>query len=245
VGRVFVVNVGVNASHRLVSPLYDDGSFTFVTILEERSLQGASLVRYGDVPRLRMTVPERYWAWPTHYDPEFESLTYGDNCGWAPRAAALRSARPGDALLFIARLVRIGSGEPVFGLVGLLEVESVRPNVRSCPPDARLRGNAHVRRALADPRYWDGFWLFAGTPRSGLFPRAALVGRAEAELLFRDKDGAPWQWRDGRSELQTIGSYTRSCRCVIDPALDPQRARLLWDWLAQQVAPQVPLGDEE
>ena len=242
---MFVVNVGVNASHRLVSPLYEDGSFAFVTIPEERLLDGPSMVRYGDVRRLREVVPERYWGSPTHYDPEFETLTYGDNCGWAPRAAALRSARSGDALVFIARLVRVGTGQPVFGLVGWLEVESVLADVRSCPSDVRFLANAHVRRAQADARYWDGFWLFGGSPRSGLFPRAALVGRAEAELLFRDKDGYPWRWRNGRSELQTIGSYTRSCRCAIDPVLEPQRARTFWAWLAEQVAPQVPLGDQK
>jgi hypothetical protein len=225
--------------------MQEDRSFTFVTIPEEASLAGPSLVRYGDVPRLRAVVPDRWWDRPTHYDPEFETLTYGDNCGWAPRAAALRGVRAGDALLFIARLVFVTTGQPVFGLIGLLEVDAIVPEVRAWPADARFAANAHVRRAQADGRYWDGFWLFGGSPRSRLFSRAALVRRAEAELLFRDSAGAPWLWRDGRSELQTIGSYTRSCRCAIDPAVEPERATLFWRWLAEQVAAEVPLGDQE
>src|SRR5487761_415392 len=108
-GRIFLANVGVNAAHRLRSLLRQDGSFTLVTIPEQRDLPGC--VRYGDVPALRAAVPGQYWPRTTHYDPEFDTLTYGDNCGWAPRAAALKSCRPGDWLFFIARLV--GPGGPV------------------------------------------------------------------------------------------------------------------------------------
>jgi len=223
-GRIFLANVGVNASHRLVSPLFADGSFALVSIPDP-----SSLVTYGDVPHLKAVVPERCWSRGTHYDPEFDTRTYGDNCGWAPRAAALKACRPGDLLFFIARL--IGSGGPVFALVGVLEVEEVLPE--ACEPiPQRFAANAHVRRARVDGEY--GFWVFAGSARSRLFERAAIVGRAEAELLFRDKSGQPWTWRDGRSELQTIGSYTRSCRCVIDPAVEPARAQAFWAWLGDR-----------
>ncbi len=244
-GRIFLANVGVNAAHRLVSPLREDGSFTLVTIPEDRQLPG--LVRYGDVPQLRAAVPERWWPVATHYDPEFDTCTYGDNCGWAPRAAALKACRPGDAIFFIARLV--GAAGPLFALAGALFVEDVLRDARAGLAGAaleRFAANAHVRRAQADPSWWDGFWVFAGGPGSGLFARAVAVGREEADLLFRDRSGAAWDWRAGRTELQTIGSYTRSCRCVIDPETDAGRAAEWWALLeARQVLGQVPLGDEE
>lgn len=233
--RIFLANIGVNAAHRLVSPLADDGSFTLVSIPEDdASLSGPGLVRYGDVPHLRATVPERFWSRVTHYDPEFETFTFGDNCGWAPRAAALRACRAGDWIFFIARLV--GSAGPVFALVGGLQVESILRDARG-PSDQlrRYAANAHVRRAQADARYWDGFWVFAGGPASGLFERALLIGRPEAELLLRDRTGEPWSWRSDRSVLQTIGSYTRSCRCVVDPSVDPERAALWWALLGDRV----------
>ncbi|MDE3078082.1 MAG: hypothetical protein KGJ86_21875 [Chloroflexota bacterium] len=236
-GRIFLANVGVNASHRLTSPLRADGAFTLVTIPEAPGLDGPQLVRYGDVKHLREVVPERYWGAATHHDPEFESLTYGDNCARAARAAALKGCRPGDWIVFLARLV--GEAGAVFALVGLLEVESILRDVRARPEPgamARYSRNAHIRRALADERFWDGFWVFAGTPRSRMFTRAVVVGRPEAELLFRDRDGAAWNWRPGRSDLQTIGSYTRTCRCIIDGATAAER----WCHFWQLVAPEVP-----
>lgn len=235
-GRIFLANVGVNAAHRLVSPLREDGGFTLVTIPEQDGLDGTGIVRYGDVPHLRALVPPTLWNRVTHYDPEFETFTYGDNCATAPRAAALKSCRRGDWIFFIARLV--GNAGPVFAVIGGLEVESILTDVRARPEEERLRryaANAHVRRAVADARYWDGFWVFAGSPVSGLFEHALVVGRAECELLFRNRSGGAWDWRAGRTELQTIGSYTRSCRCVIDPTSDPDRARNWWALLSDRV----------
>jgi Nucleotide modification associated domain 3 len=231
-GRIYLANVGVNAQHRFVSPLHDDGSFTLVTIPE--TIDGPGLVHYGDVSRLRKVVPERYWNRATHYDPEFETLTYGDNCGTAPRAAALKSCREGDWIFFIARLV--GAAGPVFGLVGGLQIEAILRDVRRAPSRQTMRrfgANAHIRRGCADPRYWDGFWVFGGGPGSCVFERVLVIGREEADLLFTDRSGGSWLWRDGRTDLQTIGSYTRSCRCVIDPEANPARAQEWWALLDQ------------
>jgi len=233
-GRIFLANVGVNAAHQLRSPLYEDGSFTLVSIPEDHDLPG--LVRYGDIPAMRAVVPEKYWPRATHYDPEFDTLTYGDNCGWAPRAAALKTCRPGDWIFFIARLV--GPAGPLFAVVGGLEVEAVLKDVRQRPNElelARFGANAHVRRGLVQAAYWDGFWVFAGGPGSRRFDRALVVGRQEAAVLFRNRSGEAWDWRANRTDLQTIGSYTRSCRCVIDPALDAARASAWWALLLDRV----------
>ena len=44
------------------------------------------------------------------------------------------------------------------------------------------------------------------------------VGREIATATFTSTSGWPWRWDGGRTPLQVIGSYTRSCRCVIDPS---------------------------
>ena len=44
-----------------------------------------------------------------------------------------------------------------------------------------------------------------------------------------------WIWKSNRTDLQTIGSYTRTCRCVIDPNRQSEQERLdiLWRWIVR------------
>lgn len=246
--RIFLANVGVNASHRFASPLFDDGSFEFITIPETPAdIQGENIVRYRDLrsvhdPKRDLTknIPARFWDMPTHNDPEFVTLTYGDNCGWSSRAAALKNILPGDFLFFIVRLDRWRNGSPTgefgFYLIGYLEVEKIFANVTERPDGAamnRIGRNAHVRRGLTEQKYWDGFWVFTGSKNSQCFEKAVPVTRELCEQVFTAADDTPWRWRGGRTDLQVIGSYTRSCRCVIDQAIPGQeeRANRFWEWV--------------
>jgi hypothetical protein len=246
--RIFLANVGVNASHRFASPLFDDGSFEFITIPETPAdIRGENIVRYRDLksfhdPNCDLTkyIPARLWDIPTHNDPEFETLTYGDNCGWSPRAAALKGMVPGDCLFFIVRLERWRSSSPTgefgFYLIGFLEIEEVFANVTERPDGAAMNcigRNAHVRRGLTNQKYLDGFWVFAGSQNSRRFKKAVPVTRDLCEQVFVAADGTPWRWEGGRTDLQVIGSYTRSCRCVINPAISGQgeRAGRFWEWI--------------
>ncbi|MDP6403223.1 MAG: hypothetical protein QF467_06715 [SAR202 cluster bacterium] len=254
-GRIFLANVGVNAGHRFVSPIFPDRTFEFIPIPEDRDLPGPHTVRYRDLRSfqypahdLKAFIPERLWDRPTHNDPEFDTFTYGDNCGTSPRAAALMQLGQGDVLLFLAHLVeweRPGpnvesrpkpDGKHGFYLVGLLDIEEVIRDVRSRPTAnvfRRVAANAHVRRGLSQPGLWDGFWVFCGSDRSRRFHRAVPVTRDFAARVFTSADGSPWRWDNGRTDLQVIGSYTRSCRCVIDPAQPGHevRAGALWEWV--------------
>ena len=249
VGRIFLANVGVNASHRISSPIFPDGSFEFIPIPEAPDLKGPEMVRYRDLrsynsPRrdLREFIPKRMWDRAAHNDPEFETFTYGDNCESNPRAASLKRIRPGDFLFFLARMTEWRDGRPGakrgFYLVGFLEIEKTLRDVRARPNEDDVRrfgANAHVRRGLADPGLWDRFWVFGGSGRSRRFDRAVPVTRELAVRVFESADGSPWRWDRGRTELQVIGSYTRSCRCVIGSAGpgDARRAEALWGWVAR------------
>ncbi|MDA1189397.1 MAG: hypothetical protein O2854_06955 [Chloroflexi bacterium] len=245
--RIYLINVGANATHPFCSPIFDDGRFEFLPIPETPDLRGKHAVRYGDLrsfyeptESLEQYLPQRWHSVATHSDPEFESFTYGDNCEVNARAASLKRVEHGDYLFFIASLCEWEKGAPThrhaFYLVGFLEVESVLANVRSRPDDAtmaRFGGNAHIRRGLTNAKHWDGFWIFGGSLNSRRFERAVPITRGIADRLFTSADGSPWRWDGGRTEMQVIGSYTRSCRCVLDPSRDghAERIRLLWDWV--------------
>jgi len=204
---VFIANVGVNASNTARSPLFDDGSFQLLPIPECRKWR-PPMLRLKDLPELAEHAPEALARIPVHLDPDFRSpvKTYGDNCRRAARAFALRKARPGDAILFLARL-HPRSASPAFYLVGELLVDSILPDVSSDPGPGWWDANAHVRRARATGE-WDSFWVFRGGAGSGLFPKARPFRREEVATLFSE----PWLWRENRTELQTIGSYTRTIR---------------------------------
>ena len=265
-GRVYLANVGANASHRFSSPLFEDGSFEFIPIPEDRELPDPHAVRYGDIRSfnepegdLRSYVPKRLWDTSAHNDPEFKTFTYGDNCETSPRAASLRQMEGGDLLLFIARLASVSrpcaapSCQPThpttygFYLIGFLEIEEVLRDVQRQPDAGDLRRfseNAHVRRGMSDDSLWDRFWIFGGSDRSRRFRRAVPVARAMADRVFTAADGSPWQWPPNRTELQVIGSYTRSCRCVVNPGLPghPARAEALWEWVREHEGPAAPIA---
>ena len=243
--KIWLANVGANAAHPFSSPRFEDGTFELLPIPESPPTAGPHSVRYADVPSfndpartLGRWVPERFRKTATHYDPEFSALTYGDNVERNARAAALRGVREGDVLFFIVRLADWAAGEFTgrfgFYLAGFLQVESILSGVWSKPSEAELDrygANAHVRRGLNRPSdHWDGFWVFGGSRKSRRLRRAVPVDRALAERIFRRADGGRWLWNPSRSELQTIGSYTRACRCVIDTSSvdGRERAALLW-----------------
>jgi hypothetical protein len=195
----FLANVGANAGHPVRSPLFADGSFRLHPIPESRPWAP---------PMLRL--PEVWGARAVHLDPDLEGdpPTYGDNCRRAGRAFSLRRAAAGDVICFLARL-QPTDGPAGFFLVGALHVAEVRADVASDPGPGWWDANAHVRRARAGAD-WDSFWLFRGGPGSGRLPRAVPFMRAECESVL----GPGLSWPTGRTELQTIGSYSRAIRRV-------------------------------
>ena len=202
----FLANVGVNAGHAARSPLFPDGSFELIPIPEPVRWR-RPMVRFADLDR---RVPAPWLQRAAHLDPDLDSPspTYGDNCRTAGRAYSLRRAEPGDLIAFVARL-RAPDGAAGFHIVGCLEVEELLADVTDDPGRGWWDDNAHVRRARAYGA-WNSFWVFRGGDASRLFDTAKPFGRTDAAELFGDT----WLWRNGRTELQTIGSYTRAVRRV-------------------------------
>jgi hypothetical protein len=220
--KAFIINVGANASHApLRSPIFDDGTFFFVPIPEADE----GLPRYRDVlPEALPYLPAAYRDERTHNDPEFATFTYGDYPVSTGRAGLLKQITPGDYLCFLARLVmwsRKDGGfmdRAAFYIVGYFEVGEVFQNVPLSPPESVLRAvanNAHVRRLRGPEDY--RLWIIKGTSNSRLLRRALPFDRKLADRVMRDTNGDRWSWDPLRTDLQVIGSYTRSCRMISDP----------------------------
>jgi len=247
-GRIFIVNVGVNVSdYPLQSPIFADGSFEFIPIREYRPFEGPYILTYRDLRSyywgerdLLRYIPERFHNTQVHDDPEFDTPSYGDSM--SPRAANLRQVKAEDFLFFLARLVRYRSdrfsGQAGFYFVGFIEAEEVLTNVSRRPAPEVIeawRRNAHIRRGLANPSGYDGFYAFRGTERSTRFWRAVRLDRNLAEKCLRSAAGQPWRWDPSKSDLQVIGSYTRAARCHMNPA-EPsgfERASDFWQAIIQ------------
>jgi hypothetical protein len=203
----FLANVGVNSSHAATSPVFEDGRFSLIPIPEPQPWR-PPMLRFADITS--QTLPARWMTRAAHLDPDLTASTptYGDNCRTAGRAFSLRRAHRGDLIAFIARLTRL-EGSARFHVVGCLEIEAVLPDVAEDPGAGWWDGNAHIRRARAHGT-WNSFWVFRGGPATHMLERAVPFGREESTQVFGDD----WLWRAGRTELQTIGSYTRAVRRI-------------------------------
>ena len=123
---MFPANVSLNSGcGRLFSPLFENGTFEFLSIPEgDRNLdQSLHAVRYRDLRShydrdqdLLRYAPQEMWDTPCHNDPGFRTFTYGDD-GAIGRASALAPFRRGDALLLMTRLER-GNGRRRAGQSG-------------------------------------------------------------------------------------------------------------------------------
>jgi len=206
----FVANVGANSSHAARSPMFDNGSFLLLPI-PERDEWAPPMLRLGDLADLAAHAPAAWLDRAIHLDPDLSATTptYGDNCRRAGRAFSLRRAAAGDLIVFLARL-HPAHARAEFHLVGCLSIEDALIDVTSDPGRGWWDSNAHFRRARATGR-WDSFWVFKGAAgKTRAFTTAHRFARREAEAVF----GAGWHWRASRTELQTIGSYTRAVRRI-------------------------------
>jgi hypothetical protein len=138
-----------NAPLRLKS-----GEFAYVTISENvnRQLRG-NLARYYDefvstAASFGEQLPRVLLGTPTHLDPDFQYLTYGDQGQRRERIVKLLKAE--DLLVFFAALRPVdGPSRPlVYAIIGLYVVDEIVSAVSI--PEFRWLENAHTRREPTD-----------------------------------------------------------------------------------------------
>jgi len=121
------------------------GEFAYVTITEVKQLR-PGLARFFDefvpaISKFQMQLPQALYGKPTHVDPDFSSLTYGDQ---GRRAKQIGQLGAGDLLAFFASLRDVRDQSLVYALVGLYiidEILSAQSIERKHWPE-----NAHTRR---------------------------------------------------------------------------------------------------
>lgn len=191
--NVVLLRVGVDSgSGGIQGPLFQDGSFELVPI-PDNSLVGART--YGNTNGLKGIPFSEYFPasrrpiirdQPMHFDPEFETYTYGDP---TPPKAGLRLLKPGDLLAFYAGL----SGwdyacAPALYLVGYFWVE--RAGIAAELPEddvfSRFGKNFHVMHDTLYRKQRSRLVLVKGGAGSRLLRRAHCIS-----ALSRNRVGQP------------------------------------------------------
>ena len=136
-----------NAPMRLAS-----GEFAYVTITDTKPLRDGMARRYDEfVPvaaRFGVELPRELLGTPTHLDPDFDQLNYGDQGQRGKRITIHLTT--GDLLSFFAALRPVdGPARPlIYALIGLYVIDEIVP--AKSVPKARWSENAHTRRVPDD-----------------------------------------------------------------------------------------------
>lgn len=222
--QALLVRVGIDASAGNWNAPVDPRTrkFTYIPIPEDPQGLRPGLSRgYGEVTPflpIGISLPTHLSSQIMHLDPDFSSLTYGDQ---GQRASQILKLACGDLLVFYAGLRPIisSSNGLVYGLVGLYAIHEV---VRARDVPADLWGqNAHTRRGPDD----DDIVVRAQPGVSGRLETCIPIGE------FRDR-----AYRVRKDILQSWGGLgvrdgyiQRSAR--LPKFLDPAR---FYSWFKQQ-----------
>lgn len=230
--KIFLVNVGANTAdqNRARSPIFPDGSFIYVPFPDSgcrRPYLPEAHPYVADAANLR-----------THLDPDWQNLTYGDNC-FNARARALLKAQIGDVLLFWGLLWRVtdhkndiwASTAKTWCLIGAMRIEAILESSQtitqlSKSQQQRVLENEHMNGDRVEGRRLVRVFI-ADREHSCRFDRAVeLEIYRDDGLLHRTitaKDGRALQW----NRPPRWNSALRSCRAVFDLSDADQRKRAI------------------
>ena len=184
--RVVLLRVGIDTgSGGILGPLFKDGSFEYVPISDGFNGCGISDQTYGNTKgkctkRLLLHYfPERSQPkrrdTPIHYDPEFETFTYGDPT--APKRG-LRKLERGDLLIFYAGLEGWDFRyDPALYIIAYFEVEKAGLAAEFGKHELQrdFERNFHVRHKAVFTSQKDRLVLVKGSKRSRLLRKAKRI----------------------------------------------------------------------
>ena len=121
--KALLVRVGIDSTddgnwNGPIDP--QSGDFVYVPIAETKLLRDGFERFYDELQpalaALHQSLPPNLVGRRMHLDPDFSTLTYGDQ---GRRAAQIQEMDSGDLLIFYASLRAVGAGSLVYAVIGL------------------------------------------------------------------------------------------------------------------------------
>jgi hypothetical protein len=230
-GKALLLRVGIDSGcGGTLGPIFPDGTFEYIPIPEIPEYVSPRSTYFRQLPArhggaLEQYVPPRYRKAAAHYDPEFETFTYGDP-GKQKRSQLLRLDK-GDLLVFYAGLRPVGEqGTGRLYIIGFFTVAAVEAITATNPWPPRdvphLLKNAHLRRNHPDP---DLVVARGHTRRSRLLDRAIAIS-----------DDAHQATREMERKMGIKGSLRRA----IGRWVSPERTKGSLNWIVREGGARQP-----
>lgn len=131
--KAMLIRVGMNTDHATggsMAPIFADGTFEYIPILERKFEKSEEKRTYANTVGRKgkpfsTYLPKRVWNKIVHYDPEFETYTYGDP--HKPKRDTLLKLEKDDLLVFYASLTPFENSNYPRGLyiIGYFTIEKV------------------------------------------------------------------------------------------------------------------------
>lgn len=138
-----------------LSPRFSNGTFEYVPIPESSDLLAGKGVTYPELNAKHGGTLDQYSGSTgfTHYDPEFETFTYGEPS--EPKRSQLLRLTAGDLVVFYAGFQGQDIAKGTCFVIGYLSVRAIHRTSMDepWPPNslAHLHRNAHFRRKIPEP----------------------------------------------------------------------------------------------
>lgn len=192
--KMVLLRVGIDSgSGGMQGPLFRDGRFEYIPIPDMADGKGIDERKYGNTAgrmgrKLIDYFPEskqdKMRNCPIHFDPEFDSFTYGDP---ASTKSGLGKLQPGDFLVFYCGLQGYDfDSEPALYIMGYFEVEVAGKvdDLRGKNVERLFANNFHVKHQKVFARQKDRLVLVKGNSNSRLLKKAQKIS-----AYSQDKSG--------------------------------------------------------
>ena len=234
---MYIANVGANEKHKskynFIGPILEDGTFEFIPINEKSHIKGDHILKYCDIKCYNSNDSitkffskdriDELSKFTVHYDPEFETYTYGDGINKKNiRSINLCNIEKGDYLFFITNLYKFREGYYLdksngFYFIGYFEVEKIYKTEDDIKVNSHLiKNNAHYRQWLDGQVNIEEFLIIKGSQNSKRFKYPFKVDREFCDKYLRTSKGEKFDWKNLKTEIKAIGTYTRTIRAHLD-----------------------------